>query len=542
MKNEFDVVVIGGGTTGTAVIRDLVMRGFHKSILLDRDDLAAGTSGACHSALHAGSRYVISDRETAIECVQENEYYRYICPQVIDPTDSYWICTRDEYVEFAHEWMKVADEIGLEYEVLTPEEVREKEPLFTKDIKFVLRSNDTGFDPFRLCIAQAYDAKVRGAEIRTHHEVVGVLMEDNRVKGVRVLDRINNRLYEIRAKVVINAAGPWSAEITRMAGFDIPMKPNRGSTAVYSMRPTKTMFCMLRYPTDGDGLVSQGFQNTALLGTSSVDVEDPDDNEPGLDEIELMETSMAEMIQGILDARSIRMCAGVRPLYSEGGETGRDVSRSITLIDHAKKNNVEGLITITSGKYATARLMGEMAVDIASMKLTGKVIPCTTHEEIIYGGISREEAEEMARDIHETYRISRYASHKFTARYGAIAAEIIESYPQYSIVIDDSVQTIGSELPFVFDKEDVHDFCDARRRTRLGMGQDQGVFSIYKAAGIMQEHGSTVEDTEDYSLDLLTERWKGVFFANLYGDQLPVTQLMQDMYVGIGSFDVLVLG
>ena len=83
MKNEFDVVVIGGGTTGTAVIRDLVMRGFHKSILLDRDDLAAGTSGACHSALHAGSRYVISDRETAIECVQENEYYRYICPQVM---------------------------------------------------------------------------------------------------------------------------------------------------------------------------------------------------------------------------------------------------------------------------------------------------------------------------------------------------------------------------------------------------------------------------------------------------------------------------
>jgi len=120
--------------------------------------------------------------------------------------------------------MKVADEIGLEYEVLTPEEVREKKNLCSQRIlKFVhpLRTI-RGFDPFRLCIAQAYDAKVRGAEIRTHHEVVGVIVEDNRVKGVRVLDRINNKLYEIGAKVVINAAGPWSAEITRMAGFDIP--------------------------------------------------------------------------------------------------------------------------------------------------------------------------------------------------------------------------------------------------------------------------------------------------------------------------------
>ena len=203
--------------------------------------------------------------------------------------------------------MKVADEIGLEYEVLTPEEVREKEPLFTKDIKFVLRSNDTGFDPFRLCIAQAYDAKVRGAEIRTHHEVVGVLMEDNRVKGVRVLDRINNRLYEIRAKVVINAAGPWSAEITRMAGFDIPMKPNRVvQRSIACARRNDVLHVAISHR--WRWTCKSRFQNTALLGTSSVDVEDPDDNEPGLDEIELMETSMAEMIQGILDARSIRMC------------------------------------------------------------------------------------------------------------------------------------------------------------------------------------------------------------------------------------------
>ena len=155
MKKEFDVVVIGGGTTGTGVIRDLVLRGFTNSLLLEREDLAAGTSGGCHSALHAGSRYVISDRQTAIECVQENRIYRDIVPQVIDPMDSLWVCKTDEHVAFAKEWMKVADEIGLHYEEVPVEKVLEEEPLFTKDLKLVLKVDDTGFDPFRLCIAQA---------------------------------------------------------------------------------------------------------------------------------------------------------------------------------------------------------------------------------------------------------------------------------------------------------------------------------------------------------------------------------------------------
>ncbi len=75
MEKAYDVIVIGGGTTGTGVIRDLVLRGFQNSLLLERDDLAAGTSGGCHSALHGGSRYVVSDIQTARECLQENQIY-----------------------------------------------------------------------------------------------------------------------------------------------------------------------------------------------------------------------------------------------------------------------------------------------------------------------------------------------------------------------------------------------------------------------------------------------------------------------------------
>ena len=101
MRENFDVVVIGGGTTGTGVIRDLVLRGFTNSLLLERDDLAAGTSGGCHSALHGGARYAVSDIQTARECLQENQVYRKIVPQVVDPTDAIWVAKTDEQMEFA---------------------------------------------------------------------------------------------------------------------------------------------------------------------------------------------------------------------------------------------------------------------------------------------------------------------------------------------------------------------------------------------------------------------------------------------------------
>ena len=147
--------------------------------------------------------------------------------------------------------MKNADEIGLPYEIISVEEAISEEPLLSKDIRFALRTIDTGFDPFRLCIAQAYDANMKGDEIRTHQEVIGMLMDDSRVVGLRVLNKKENHIYEVYAKLVINAAGPWCSQITEMAGFAIPMKPNKGSTGIYSMRPTKTLIGILRTPEIG---------------------------------------------------------------------------------------------------------------------------------------------------------------------------------------------------------------------------------------------------------------------------------------------------
>lgn len=539
MNEMYDVVVIGGGTTGTAAIRDLVLRGFTNSLLLERDDFASGTSGGCHSALHGGSRYAVSDIQTAIECLQENAVYKKIVPQVVDPTNAIWVCKTQEHLEFSKQWMKNADEIGLPYEIISVEEAVEAEPLLSSEIKFALRTIDTGFDPFRLCIAQAYDAKVKGATIRTHNEVIGLIMDGDSVVGLRVLDKTKNQIYEVGAKVVINASGPWGSEITQMAGFKIPIKPNKGTTGIYSMRPTQTLIGILRTPADGDGLVSQGYQNTSLLGTSSVDIEDPDEAMPGLDEIKIMEDSVVEIIPGLRDARMIRMCCGVRPLYTTSGETGRNISRGMALLDHEEMEGVKGLITITGGKYATARLMAELTVDLACKKLVGEILPCTSHEKLIYGAQTKEEAFRDALEISEKYHIPFYAAHKLTSRYGSIAKTIVERYPEDVRVIDDSVQIFGCEARYAIEEENVFKFNDIRRRIRIGMGQDQGTFSIPKLEAIYSDETSTPTGVaREKSKEFLQERWKGIYFSLQYGDQLPTAELMQSVFVGIGGYDV----
>ena len=123
------------------------------------------------------------------------------------------------------------------------------------------------------------------------------------------------------------------------------------------------------------------------------------------------------------------------------------------------------------------------------------------------------------------------------------AKKILEEYPEHAYVIDDAVQMIGSEVCYSFKEENVENFRDLRRRTRIGMGQEQGTFSIYKAGGIAQEDlGMTPAEAEKCVLGYVQERWKGIYFAAQYGDQLPLSELMQEMYIGMGSYDVLNIG
>ena len=97
---ETDVVVIGGGSTGAGVVRDVAMRGF-RAILLDRADMAQGTSGRYHGLLHSGGRYIASDPESATECAEENAIVSRINADAVERTGGLFVTTSADDEEYA---------------------------------------------------------------------------------------------------------------------------------------------------------------------------------------------------------------------------------------------------------------------------------------------------------------------------------------------------------------------------------------------------------------------------------------------------------
>ena len=167
------------------------------------------------------------------------------------------------------------------------------------------------------------------------------------------------------------------------------------------------------------------------------------------------------------------------------------------LIDHAEEHGIEGIVTITGGKYATARLMAEETVDLVCKKL-GSDAECTSHKQLIYGAQTKEEAEEDARYIHDTYKVPLYSAHKMTARYGSRAREIVDAAPEYAGVICECAQVIGAEVINAFQNEEVYNIKDLRRRIRNGMGTCQGTFCTYKVAALYQKAvHATAEEAHD---------------------------------------------
>ena len=91
-RHQTEVLVIGGGATGTGVLRDLAMRGFD-TILVEQRDITHGTTGRFHGLLHSGGRYVVKDPEAAVESIEENRVLRRIMPHCLEDTGGFFVVT-----------------------------------------------------------------------------------------------------------------------------------------------------------------------------------------------------------------------------------------------------------------------------------------------------------------------------------------------------------------------------------------------------------------------------------------------------------------
>jgi len=375
------VLIVGGGGTGGALAHDLALRGV-KVTLVERGEVVSGTTGRHHGLLHSGARYAVGDRESAVECIEENLILRRICPGSFEENDGLFVAVTDEDMEYLDPLLKGCADCGIPTQALTPEESLALEPLLNPELRAAVRIPDATMDAMRMPLRFFATAKHNGAEIHPYMEVKGLLVHDGLVSGASVHDHVTGKEGEINADIVVNATGPWSEKIAAMAGVDVPIRPSPGVLLALRGRLCNMVINRLHRSGDGDIIVPQ--RGLSIVGTSSWTVDDPDDLGVPEDHVQKMYEEGAKLIPAVKQAEFRAAWSAARPLIGskEQADTGRELSRTFKAYDHMETDGVEGFVTLTGGKGTTLRGMAELCANVICDKL-GIEAECRTRDTVL---------------------------------------------------------------------------------------------------------------------------------------------------------------
>lgn len=526
-SGEYDAIIIGGGATGAGIARDCALRGL-KVVLVERHDIATGATGRNHGLLHSGARYAVTDSESARECISENRILKHIARHCIEPTGGLFITLPEDSLDFQSTFLQACASAGIDAQAIEPEEALRIEPGVNPALTGAVKVPDGTVDPFRLTAANMLDAREHGADILTGHEVIRLIRDGANVRGVRLCARQTKETRELRAQVVVNAAGIWGQRIAEYADLSIRMFPAKGSLLILDHRINQHVINRCRKPADADILVPG--DTISLIGTTSmhIDYNEIDDNRVTAQEVDTLIREGEKLAPRMGSTRILRAYSGVRPLVAcDDDPTGRNVSRGIVLFDHAQRDGLEGFITITGGKLMTYRLMAEWATDAVCRKV-GNTTSCTTAATPLPG--SRESQEKTLQRI-----ISLPAPLRGSVIYrhgDRTPGWIGDNRLHRSLVCECEAVTAG-EVQYAVENLNVRNLLDLRRRTRVGMGTCQGELCACRAAGLLPRfHATNASQSLKQLSDFLNERWKGVQ-PIAWGDALRESELTRWVYQGL---------
>ncbi len=369
------VIVIGAGSTGSATAHDLALRGLRVTVI-ERGEVASGTTGRNHCLLHSGGRYCVKDQESAIECIDENMILRRIMPDVLELNDGLFVAVTEDDLAFKDKFLEGCAACHIPAREVPVKHALELEPYLNPNLLAAVQVPDGVFEPFRLCLSFLATARHNGAAVRTYAEVTDLICSGKSVTGVQVLDRRTGKTETLGADVVVNATGPWAGEIAAKAGVDVPVTPTAGVMVTVRWRLNNMVLNRLNKPSDGDIVVPQ--RATSIIGTTSWPVSDPDLVPIPQEHVDKMIAQGQKMLPVIANIPMRGVMAVARPLISKGGVDEREVSRTFECFDH-KRNGIDGLVTISGGKTTSARAMAEKVTDIVCDKL-GVKAECRTRD------------------------------------------------------------------------------------------------------------------------------------------------------------------
>jgi len=498
--SKYDIIVIGGGASGLGAALESVSRGY-RTLLLEQDDFAKGTSSRSTKLVHGGVRYLAQGNiSLVLEALKERGRLKNNAPHLVRDQPFVIPCYNWWCVPFYTIGLTLYDlmagRLGIGRSVpLSARGARIALPaLKTKKLKGGVRYFDCQFDDARLAVNLAQSAAEKGGVLVNHMKVTGLKLEGDKVCGVKAEDRESGKSYELLAAAVINATGVWVDDVLKMEdpGARDVVKPSQGIHLVMDPEFLKgEEALMIPKTSDGRVLFAVPWHNRVVVGTTDVEKQHAE-LEPVAEEVEveyILETARLYMEHAPRRSDVLAVFTGLRPLAAPAaeGKKTKEISRG-----HKILISSGGLITLTGGKWTTYRKMAEDVVNAAA----------------------RQAKLALQKSITPTLKIHGYQDGVDRSDplywYGSDRAQIdrlVGENPDLGTVISERVQLIRAQVVWAVKEEMARTLedCLARRSRALQLDARECIRIAPEVASIMATELGKDKAWESEQVDAFTK-------------------------------------
>ena len=497
---ELDVLVVGGGVTGTGCALDAVTRGLVTG-LVEQRDFASGTSSRSSKLIHGGLRYLeMFDFALVAEALKERGLLlTRLAPHLVRPVPFLYPLTKAvverPYVEAG---LSLYDSLaraakhsaGLPWHKhLTRRQALRMAPaLKASALVGAVHYYDAKVDDARHTMELARTAATYGAHVASRVAVVGFLRQGERVTGVRAIDKLSGRDIEIHARQVVNATGVWTDATQAMIGergqFHV-----RASKGIHLVVPRdrihSTTGIILR--TEKSVLFVIPWGRHWIIGTTDTEWQH-DLAHPAATSADIeyllghVNTVLAtELTQADVEG----VYAGLRPLLAGESDQTSKLSR-----EHVVAHPTPGLVVVAGGKYTTYRVMAKDAIDEAARALGGDVPASVTEEVPLVGAVGFHAMWNRRRALAKESGLHVERIEKMLMRHGVLTAEIlglVADTPALGEPLPGGEDYLKAEIVYAASHEGALHLDDVlARRTRLSIESfDRAITASRPAADLI---------------------------------------------------------
>jgi glycerol-3-phosphate dehydrogenase len=506
-----DVLVVGGGVVGTGAALDAVSRGLSVG-LLEQRDLASGTSSRSSKLVHGGLRYLeMFDFGLVREALEERGLLlTRLAPHLVRPVSFLYPLHHTYERPYVGAGLALYDGLAMvgKYEMGLPKHkhlfrrqvARIAPDLRTDALSGAVRYYDCQVDDARLVVTLARTAAHHGALVATRTRVTGFLRDGERVVGVRATDLESDRELEVRARVVLNAAGVWTDDVERLLGGP-PSLDVEASKGIHLVVPRDRIRseCGFITKTEKSVLFVIPWGRHWIIGTTDtawdLDLAHPAASRTDIDYLLRHVNTLLKVPLDHTDVQGVY--AGLRPLLA--GKPGRGVgsggegeARSATTKvsrEHTVVSPVPGLVLIAGGKLTTYRVMARDAVDLAVRDWPG-VAPSHTERVPLLGadGFLTRTNQRVALSRRSGLEVRRIDH--LLGRYGGLVDDLLDlvaSRPELGAPLPGTEDYLAAEVVYAVTHEGARHLDDVlARRTRISIETfDRGTLAVTAAADLM---------------------------------------------------------